>query len=189
MSKSQAARKLEEFERLFESYCRPVNRYFARRGCSREECQDLTQDTFMGVYKGMGSYRNESSIETWLFVIAANIWRNWLRSKSAQKRAAAEVSLDVPGSREDQGLLGILKSADTGALQKLLSTESFRALREELEDFPPRMRFCFLLRFHSGLKYKEIATIMEISVETVKSQLFQARMRLKENLGDHFSEG
>ncbi len=188
MSDSQAAKKLEEFERLFEDYCRPVSRYFARRGCSKEECQDLTQDTFMGVYKGMESYRSESSIETWLFVIAANIWRNWLRSQGAKKRDAAEVPLDSQSSSAPQGILGVLAAQDEGALQGLLSSERYRLLRRELEKFPPRMRFCFLLRFYQGLKYREIAIIMGVSVETVKSQLFQARGRLRESLGEHFGE-
>lgn len=186
MSDSQAAKDLEEFERLFESYYRPVSHYFARRGCSKEECKDLTQDTFVRVYKGMESYRSESSIETWLFVIAANIWRNWLRSQTAQKRSAREVSLDSEGPSEDRGLEEVLEGPDPGALHALLTEERYGLLRQELEDFPPRMRFCFLLRFSQGLKYREIAAIMDVSLETVKSQLFQARARLKERLGEHF---
>jgi RNA polymerase sigma-70 factor (ECF subfamily) len=188
MSDGKSVKKLNDFERLFENYYRPVSYYFARRGCSQEECQDLTQDTFVSVYKGMGSHRKESSLETWLFVIAANIWRNRLRSQSTQKRSAAEVPLTSEGPSDNLGPLDVLPAPDPGALQDLLSAERFSLLRRELEEFPPRMRFCFLLRFYQGMKYQEIATVMGVSVETVKSQLFQARGRLREKLGDHFGE-
>lgn len=176
-----------QFERLFEDYYRPVSQYFARRGCSKEECQDLAQETFMSAYRGMSSYRSESSLETWLFVIAANVWRNWLRSQKAQKRSATEVSLEKESRSTERGVLNVVPAPDTSALEGLLSSERFALLKRELENLPARMRFCFLLRFHQGLKYREIANVMGVSVETVKSQLFQARGRLKETVGEHFA--
>ncbi|MCB1037083.1 MAG: RNA polymerase sigma factor [Acidobacteria bacterium] len=188
MSDSQSQTKEEQFERLFKVYYRPVSYYFARRGCSRDECHDLTQETFMGVYRGMESYREESSLETWLFVIAANIWRNWLRGRSTQKRSGTEVSLGAEALSPDRSLAERLAAPDPGSLQRLLSSERYRLLVRELEALPPRMRFCFLLRFFQGLKYKEIASIMGVSLETVKSQLFQARERLRERLEGHFGE-
>ncbi len=176
----------DDFEQLFERYYRPVNYYFARRGCSQQDCLDLTQETFLGVYKGMGRYRKDATIETWLFMIAANIWRNWLRSRSAQKRDAPEVSLEVTIETDKEATAKYGQEDDP--LDILLAGEEWGLLRKELEELPPRMRDCLVLRIDQGLKYHEIATIMGTSVQTVKSQLYQARERLKEKLGGYFND-
>ncbi len=174
----------EDFTQVFGRYYRPVICYFARRGCSREECQDLTQETFLSVYKGMKRYRQEANVETWLFVIAANIWRNWLRSRSAQKRSALELSLE----QTSEGKKLEVGTEDGHPLDRMLAGEQWDLLRQELDELPPRMRSCLLLRLDQGLRYREIATIMNISVQTVKSQLHEARERLKRRLSEHFTD-
>ncbi len=183
---NKPAAKAGHFEQLFERYYRPVNYYFARRGCSQQDCQDLTQETFLGVYKGMDRYRQDATIETWLFMIAANIWRNWLRNRSAQKRDAPEVPLEQTFERDKESTTNPHQQNDP--LEHVLIGEEWSLLRKELAELPPRMRDCLLLRIDQGLKYREIATIMETSVETVKSQLHQARERLKKKLSEHFSD-
>ena len=185
VSQGRPAERPEDFTQIFARYYRPVSYYFARRGCSREECQDLTQETFLGVYKGMERYREESNVETWLFVIAANIWRNWLRGRSAQKRNAPELSLEQTAEGIE---MTAATSRDDHPLDRMLAGERWDLLRQEVEELPPRMRCCLLLRLDQGLRYREIATIMSISVQTVKSQLHQARERLKERLSVHFTD-
>ncbi len=181
-SKNGTAKKQEHFEQIFERYYRPVNYYFARRGCPREDCRDLAQETFLGAYKGIERYREDAEIETWLYVIAGNIWRNWLRSRSTLKRSAHEVSLDqeIEDRREP-----VSTAEEDDSLGTLLLGEQWDLVRGALEELPPRMRFCLHLRIDQGLKYDEIATVMGISIQTVKSQLYQARERLKEALKDH----
>lgn len=174
-----------EFERLFERYTRPITSFFARRGFSREECLELTQETFLGVYKGMDRFRRDSSVETWLFTIAANVWRNEVRSRTAEKRDGQEISIDQ--EREDSALRLVteVSSKETGPLDGLLAEERRRRARKALEDLPPQMRRCLELRIDQQLKYREIAEVLQVSIETVKSQLFQARERLKEQLNDN----
>ena len=172
----------QEFESLFERYSQPVNSFFARRGFSPEESSELTQETFIGVYRGMDRFRRESKVETWLFTIAANIWRNELRSRSAEKREGQEVPLEP---REEAGprLVEVLNQGDN-PLDGLLEQERRERVREALEELPPQMRRCLIMRIDRQLKYREIAATLRISIETVKSQLFQARARLRDMLGD-----
>lgn len=173
-----------EFERLFERYSQPVTSFFARRGFSPEECRDLTQETFLGVYKGMERFRRDSSVETWLFTIAANIWRNELRSRSADKREGQEVSLD--SQRDEPGLHLVTRSSagEDDPLAGLIEKERSSRVRRALEELPPQMRRCLVLRIDQQLKYREVAVAMRVSIDTVKSQLFQARERLREMLMD-----
>src|SRR6185295_123541 len=80
--------------------------------------------------------------------------------------------------------LSLARGAHTsGPLAGLLADEQVGRLRQALQDLPPQMRRCVLLRIDQNLKYREIAGVMQISIDTVKSQLSQARDRLGRELG------
>jgi len=182
----------EDFQRIFEHYYPSIAGFFSRRGFTPDECRDLVQETFLRVYKGMEGYRSEAGVKTWLFTIATNLYRNEIRARRAEKRSADEVSLEEAleqgqpvFTRTPTPLLG--GEATTSPLNELLTGERARLLREALEDLPPRMRRCVLLHLDRGLKCREIAVILQVSVETVKAQLFQARQRLQQSLGDYFT--
>ena len=83
----------EIFQRIFNAYYRPVHSFFVKRGFPADQCQDLAQETILKVYRGLPAFRREARFETWLFQIAANIYRNTLRSQSTLKREAQEVPL------------------------------------------------------------------------------------------------
>lgn len=181
----------ENFRQIFLTYYRPVYAFFLRRGFPAEECYDLSQDTFLRVSKSLQTFRHESSFESWLFKIAANIYRNKLREQAALKREAQEVSLeeltDPAGARE--GSAGApLSSPESGPLTGMLEQERQRLLRSALESLPAQMRRCVLLRIDQDLRYREIADLLRVSIDTVKAHLYQARQQLKGKLGDYFGD-
>ena len=71
-------------------------------------------------------------------------------------------------------------------MDDLLAKEQLSLLRRELESLPPRMRRCLQLRLDQELKFREIAVLEQVSIDTVKSQLAQAKKRLRLRLGDYF---
>jgi RNA polymerase sigma-70 factor, ECF subfamily len=176
-----------ELRRLVERFYRPVARFFVNRGFNHEESRDLTQETFIGVMRGIDGFRGEASEETWVFRIAANTWRNALRSRSAGKRHAPETSLDelleIGWTPSERG-----PGDAHPALSNVLQKEQIEALRQAMEELPTQMRCCVFLRVTQDMKYREIAAAMQISIETVKSQLFQAKERLKLRLEGHFED-
>lgn len=177
------------FQHIFQQYYGLVFSYFTRKGFSVEESQDLAQDTFLKVYKSLGTFRRESRFETWLFQITANVYRNTLRAQSTRKRDAAEVSIDE--MFEPAGSIGETASgldAVAGQLDELLTAERSQVLHDALQDLPSQMRRCVLLRVGQDLKYREIADLMRVSIETVKAHLFQARQHLKGKLADYFAD-
>jgi RNA polymerase sigma factor (sigma-70 family) len=171
------------FDPLFDRYYRSVVYFFARRGVAAEECHDHAQETFLRVYMGMERLRDADAARSYLFTTAANLWRNEIRNHQAAKRRGTEVALDEstlsprPGTRGDSLAL---------PLGSAIAHERAKLVRAALERLPPRMRRCVLLRLDQDLKYREIAVIMQVSVDTVKAQLHQARQRLEEILGEHF---
>jgi RNA polymerase sigma-70 factor, ECF subfamily len=166
---------------LFRRYYRPVQAFFARRGFSTEESRDLAQETFFRVYKNWASFRGESSEVTWLFQIATNLYRNEVRSRSTLKRDMQEVPLE-----QTDGDLPVEESAQVTALDAMLLDERTAKLRDALQGLPPQMRQAVLLRVDADLKYREIAELMSVSIETVKAHLYQARQQLRDKLADYF---
>lgn len=183
------------FRELFERYHRPLWGFFARRGFPPEDCHDLTQETFVRVYRGMDGFRGDARFETWLFKIAMNTYRKSLRHGSADKRDGHEVSLEDP---EDGGLRTEAETAGEGVLvgsgpppqplDGVLRRERREALSSAVEKLPDQMRRCAVLRLYQDMAYKEIAAVMKVSIETVKAHLFQARKRLRAELADRFEE-
>jgi RNA polymerase sigma-70 factor, ECF subfamily len=175
----------ESFRRVFHQYYRFVFSYFCKRGFSEEESNDLAQETFLRVHKSLGTYRGDSSFQTWLFQISSNIYRNTLRAQSTRKRDAPEVSLtDLIDNSVGAG--ANIQESVSGPLDNLLEDERSRLLHEALQDLPSQMRKCVLLRVEKDMKYREIAEAMMISIDMVKAHLFQARQLLKVRLADYF---
>jgi len=166
----------ENFRLLCEHFHRPLYHFFSKRGFPPQDCLDLTQETFLGIYRGIGTFRRDARFETWLFKVATNAFRKRLRWGMADKRAGEEVPLDTE------------PSGGTATGEEMFQRERARLLREAIERLPEQMRKCLMLRVYHELKYREIATVLRLSPETVKVHLFQARKRLQEELGDYFRD-
>lgn len=177
----------EDFRRLFDLYYARVHGFFAKRGFPPQDCLDLTQETFLGIYRGIGTFRRDARFETWLFKIATNAYRKRLRWGAAEKREAQEVPLEAGGD-DDDGHRIEPAAPEPAAGETLLHKERSRMLREAIEKLPEQMRRCLMLRVYQEMKYREIATLLRLSPETVKVHLFQARRRLQEELGPYFRD-
>ena len=181
------------FERFFREYYEQVLHFFSCKGFRAGEAEDLTQDTFERVYRGLKGFREEASPRTWIFKIARNVFLNAIRYRHADKRDEEEVSLEH-SLEQGRPLFGpdgsFVGSSRKDPEADFLHDEKTRLLREAIEELPPKMQRCVLLRvYRRQLKYKEIAVVMNVSVETVKSQIYQAKARLRELLEPHFDDG
>ena len=177
------------FQWLFERHYAQILRFFRRKGFDPEECRDLTQETFISVYKGVKDLRQPEQFESWLFTIAHNVWCSQIESRTAQKRSAKLLSLEDEG--ESEGRLPIVaRLADSSAdpLTLTLEKEKLEKLREALQHLPQQMRRCAQLRVAHDLSYAEIAALLSISVNTVKAHLHQAQQALRSRLRSDFGE-
>ncbi len=174
------------FRRIFDFYYRPVNAFFRRRTFSPEEADELTQETFLRVYNKIEQFRGEAPFEAWLWQIAANLFRKSVARRHTQKRAGETVSLE--GDDENSSPDVYLQDKNVASpLDGILEAEERREMRTAIEDLPEQMRKCIKLRVFQDLSYKEIAVVMRLSPQTVKTHLFQARRHLRERLGAYFS--
>ena len=172
----------DRFQRVFQRYYQPVYSFFRRRGFAEDDSRDLTQETFLRVLTSLGGLRSADSEGTWVLRVAANVWKNELRRRSAGMRAGKEVSLDLEMSRGEAVFdksLSLRHAQAPDPFDQALAKESFEATGQGLREMPPQMRRCLLLHAVQGRKYREIADLLQISIETVKSHIHQARHRLK----------
>lgn len=166
----------EGFRLLFAAYYRPLLSFFARKGVAPADAADLTQETLLGIYRGLKDLRRESRFEPWLFRIATTTYLKRLRSGSAAKRAGIEIprhemATTHPATRQPPAQFG-----------EVLAGERREALRRAIQDLPDQMRRCLTLRVYHDYSYREIATLLRIKIDTVKAHLFQARARLRRHL-------
>jgi RNA polymerase sigma-70 factor, ECF subfamily len=172
----------ESFRLLFDRFYWPLFRFFERRGFSAEECQDLIQETFLRVHRGVGSFRGDARCEHWLFRIAANTAAKAFRHGTASKRAGRTVSWEeevVEGPPSGGSPPG---AGAPAPLRRLLAQERKELLSQAIAGLPAQMRRCVRLRVFQDLDYGEIAEALRISPSTVKVQLFKARKRLQTEL-------
>jgi RNA polymerase sigma-70 factor (ECF subfamily) len=167
------------FRLLYETYFHALQRYFARKGLAPDDCLDLTQETFLGIYRGLEAYEHRQRFAAWLYRVAETTYLKRLRAAAAAKRAAVEVSRD--GMEHPEPTL----AAPARQLDGLLVEERRRALAEAVEELPEQMRDCLTLRLHHQLAYEEIAVVKKLSIQTVKAHLFRARKKLHERLAGY----
>lgn len=172
---------------VFELYYPWVWRFFSRLGYSAADSEDLAQDVFTQVFRRLESFRGERNFRSWLFAVAANVHRNEGRKWRRDKRRSALVSLEEAREGREGGGGPWEPAAQSRPPERaLFERERALALDRAIGALPPQMRQVLRLRIVRDLKLREIATVLQISVDTVKSHLFQARERLRRELGDEY---
>jgi RNA polymerase sigma-70 factor (ECF subfamily) len=179
----------DNFHLLFDRYHARIQRFFRRKGFDPEDCRDLTQETFISVYKGLTTLRREEQFESWLFAIAHNVWCSLIESRTAQKRSITLLSLDWESESDDRRPLAArVADSSPDPFTIALDKEKLEKLREALQNLPQQMRRCAQLRVVQDLSYAEIAALMGLSVNTVKAHLHQAQKALRTQLSSYFEE-
>lgn len=178
----------DRFEVIFRHYLKPLHTFFANRPALREEADDLAQKTLMRVYQNLHLYRVEESFGAWVRTIGENVWKNAVRERLAAKRAAhlesLEMSADNDGERGPR-VLDVPNGAPTPE-ETALRHERTRVLQEALAALPDGMRRMTELRVLADLQYQEIADLTGVGLNTVRSQLFEARKHLRPVLERYF---
>lgn len=174
------------FDDLVRRYHRQAVAVAYRRLGSLQDASDVAQDAFLRAYRSLGSLKDRGRFGPWLMRIVGNLALNALRSRRSGGVGSA-LSLDDVGDK-----VGELRSADGAAvLQRLAphdtsgSEETQEAVRRALEALPDKQRLALVLFSIEGLPQKEVADLLDCSVELVKWNVFQARKKLREMLADY----
>ena len=134
------------------------------------DAQDVAQETFIKAYRAMPSFRGQSAFYTWLYRIAVNTAKNHLVSRS---RRSPGQDIDIADA-EQYGHADYLSDNETPE-SVLLSEEIQFKVAGVVEGLPEELRQALTMRELDGLKYEEIAEVMDCPIGTVRSRIFRAR--------------
>jgi RNA polymerase sigma-70 factor, ECF subfamily len=155
---------------------------------SREQAEDLTQEVFLRVYRARKSYEPGAKFSTWLYTIANNVAANALRSRSRHPETTLQTRDSGPmGARPFDKML----QASSGQMpaRQLDRAEMREIVRTAIESLGERQRMAVLLSKFEGMGYAEIAQVMELSPQAIKSLLSRARENLREVLQPYVEHG
>jgi RNA polymerase sigma-70 factor (ECF subfamily) len=174
----------DAFRMLAQRFQRPLVNFFFRLTWDRFTAEDYAQEVFQRVVRARRGYRPEAKFRTWLFRIAKNYWIDRYRER---KNAPRMSSLDQP-IREDQGRPISLEDTIEGSSPRpeleVHRKEIGGAVKAAVARLSEEQRLVFVLSENQGLRYAEIAEVLEIPVGTVKSRMHAAVRRLRELLKD-----
>ena len=162
----------ESFSELVRRYQSKVFSMALNFTRDRETADDLSQEIFLKAYLALPKFRFKSEFGTWLYRVALNHVRDFLRKKGRIK----EVSLEEIGeiSVSDEGIEKREKEREEERTKRLL--------RASVETLPPKYRIVLTLRDIQGLAYDEISRVLKVSPGTVDSRLHRARKMLRKKL-------
>lgn len=146
-------------------------RFALRLTGDRHTAEDLTQEAMLRAWRKRASLRDPVAGRVWLFRIAVNLWRDWLRrGRSPVSRAGPLPEIAQVGWRP--------------ADQILAHQEELARALQTLEGLPPRQREVLFLSACEGMKAAEIGKVLDASTEAIKASLSLARKKMRESLDE-----
>lgn len=170
------------FQELYRLYGDKILNYIYRLTGSREEAEDLTQDTFVLAYKNLTSLKDNSKFQSWLFRIAQNNVYQKYRGKTPQFESIDQE--ESPQLSDVQKLATHIKSPE----DQVLSGELERLVEQAISGLPPKYREVFVLSAIQKLSYQEISDIVGRSLASVKSDIHRARVEVRNKIKAYLGE-
>ena len=163
----------EAFEKLIEPLEQLIWRVCWHYTGDRGAAEDCGQEAMIRIWRNLGGYRGDCTLESWVYRIAANCCMDWLRKK---KRDRSESIEPLREKGFDQ--------ADTapGTEDRVVAADERKRLREAIAQLPEEQRDALVMTQLERISYEEAASILNVSEGTVKSRVNRAKARLKELL-------
>ena len=149
-----------------------VNKYYPRVYASlfsftksKEDSEDLAQQTFIKVWQQIESFRGDSAFFTWIYRIAINLAKNFVVSSSYKKQKAntsiQDVAIEITSYENIESVL--------------THNQSMQEIKDFIKTMPESLKTAFTLRESEGKSYEEISIITNTPIGTVRSRIFRAR--------------
>lgn len=165
----------EAFSQLIDRHATAIVNLAYRMVGNRAEAEDLAQETFLSAFKALSTFRADSKFSTWLYRIASNKCKDWLRVKrpgQSQQDVDVEKVLDV-------------HVAEERTPEHLLSQQQVaQELEQAIQRLPPLYREAFVLKHIEGLSYEEMQEILGVNGDTLKMRVYKGRLQLSRELAE-----
>lgn len=175
--------EVHAFEVLLSRHRKPVYNYVLRFVHDPAQAEDVLQDTFLRVIKASANYEQQSKFTTWLYTIARNLCVDAAR-RGKHRRAQ---SLDAPLDDDEKGatLLDVTADKKGQVDRAVIGKQLGERIQEEVARLVEEQREVFVMREVLNLSFKEIADVVGVSENTVKSRMRYALEKLRDALDEY----
>jgi len=165
----------ESFNELILRWERPIYALAYRTIGREEDARDVCQETFLRAFRALPAFRGQSKFSSWLYRIALNLCRDWMRR---------ERRTPVVQAPEDMDLLELAAAAEPSeSIEDLVARKDLtRAVERVMATLPDEQRTAILLKEYHGLTFQEIADLVGCPLSTVKTRLYQGLVVLRREL-------
>ena len=132
---------------------------------SKEDSEDLSQQTFIKVWQQLSSFRGDSAFFTWVYRIAINLAKNFVASSGFKKQ---KINTSIEKAEIDVSSFEDIESA-------AIHEESLNEIKNFINTMPESLKTAFTLREVEGKSYEDISVITDTTIGTVRSRIFRAR--------------
>jgi RNA polymerase sigma-70 factor (ECF subfamily) len=162
------------FEQVWEKERPRIWRLVARLAADADVADDLTQEVCVRAFRAFAEFRGEASVFTWLSRIAINVVHRY--RERTQREVVSWDTPEITALRADEA---------KGPEHVAIAAELRRAVWTALERLPEELRTTLILQVYEDLKYREIASILDVPISTVKYRRHEAMLRLRQELEDY----
>jgi RNA polymerase sigma-70 factor (ECF subfamily) len=170
----------EAFGALVRRYERELYGYLRRYLGDGDLADDVFQNTFLQLYTKIGKYEAGRPVRPWLYTIATHQAIDALRRQGRHQVLSLDQQREELADGEVSSLVALLETRGPGPLDQAQGEERRQFVRASVDRLPDFLRQVVILAYYQGLKYREIADILDIPVGTVKSRLHAALVKLQE---------
>ena len=169
------------FEQLFQQYHRGIYNTIYQMTHNDADAADLTQEVFVRAYRALPRLQTPEAFTSWLYRIAVNLSRNWLRDRG---RVRVE-SLEQPGEEGEEGNTREIADPNSDPAVLAQTRDMQERVQKAIAGLSPDHRRVVTLHHLEGMPVEEIARIVGCSIGTVKSRLSRAREHLRRKLSGY----
>lgn len=162
----------DSFELIVRRHTQELHQFVYRFTTDRVAAEDVVQETFLQVYNAAASFDPQRRFKPWLFTIAANKARDYLRKLGRRREVPFEAS--VGGEDSGQRFLDLFSGADVLPHEEMVMEEERQVVRSVMEAMPEKYAEVLILAYYHRFAYKDIAEVIGIPLGTVKSRLHAA---------------
>jgi RNA polymerase sigma-70 factor (ECF subfamily) len=167
---------IDSFNQLVKRWERPIFALAYRTLGREEDARDVTQETFLRAFRALSGFKGDAKFSSWLYRIALNLCRDWIRKERRAPLVAVPEGVDVEQLAAERGPV---ESVEDLAARAELGREVAKAM----EFLPTEQRQAIILKEYHGLTFQEIADLMKCPLSTVKTRVYQGLSTLRKQLG------
>ena len=168
------------FEELVTRYDKLVlNIAYAYRN-DKDDADDIYQEVFLRVFRGLKNFQSRSKFSTWLYRIAVNVCIEFKRKSKVHSHES--ISKNIDGEDENGGNYEAVFESGLETDKTALNNELKNVIQYEVNKLPQQLKMAFTLKYYQGFKIKEISSMMNCTEGTVKSYLFTSSRKLRDKL-------